>query len=324
MDVDVAIVGGGPAGAAAALTLRRYTGRSVVLIERSSYGELRIGETVSNALKPLLEYLGVSQVLSGEHRIEGLGAKASWGSSTPSIRHSIFLATGQGWHLNRLAFDRALASAAEDRGATVLRNAPLKQAALVDGIWRLRLGGNISHEIIAPQMVDATGRAAVVARRAGARHRAFDKLVGLTGVFRVSPAVPIENMIFVEAVENGWWYSASAPANLAVVTYMTDADILPYAARDRYLDLLRGAPLTAKRLHGCQLDSRPRVFPSCSQVLEPCLGAVGSLLATRRAPLTRCRPSVSGMPWLPVFKPRGLSKAGLTAKKTSHWPIPAK
>src|SRR4051794_19653045 len=66
VDVDVAIVGGGPAGAAAALTLRRYTGRSVVLIERSSYGELRIGETVSNALKPLLAYLGVSQVSSLE------------------------------------------------------------------------------------------------------------------------------------------------------------------------------------------------------------------------------------------------------------------
>src|SRR5213593_4324139 len=54
LEADVAIVGGGPAGAAAALTLRKYAGQRVVLLERSRYDGPRAGETASPSLRPLL------------------------------------------------------------------------------------------------------------------------------------------------------------------------------------------------------------------------------------------------------------------------------
>jgi len=47
-EVDVAIVGGGPAGAAAALTLLRYTPRRVAVIERSAFETPRVGEAASS------------------------------------------------------------------------------------------------------------------------------------------------------------------------------------------------------------------------------------------------------------------------------------
>jgi len=43
--IDVAIVGGGVAGATTAMVLARH-GLSTVVIERSSYDHLRIGETL--------------------------------------------------------------------------------------------------------------------------------------------------------------------------------------------------------------------------------------------------------------------------------------
>jgi 2-polyprenyl-6-methoxyphenol hydroxylase-like FAD-dependent oxidoreductase len=57
-EFDVAIIGGGPAGSAAALTLLRYSKLRPVILERSSYDVWRVGETLSPGVFPLLNYLG--------------------------------------------------------------------------------------------------------------------------------------------------------------------------------------------------------------------------------------------------------------------------
>ena len=265
------VVGGGPAGAAAALTLRRYTGHRVVLIERSSYGEPRVGETVSGAVKSLLDYLGVPDGSRGRH-LESFGTAAAWGSGAPLARDFIFTGRGHGWHLDRRRFDAALAEAVECLDGTVLRGTSLADASFSDGAWRLRLTG--TGEITARQVVDASGRVCALARRAGARRREFDRLVGLVGFVRMSGDRALEHAALVEAVPDGWWYSAPLPDGLAVMAFMTDADTLPSGARaaDGFLDLLRAAPLTAERLDGCILNSAPRVRPAGSHVLDRCLG----------------------------------------------------
>lgn len=68
--VDVAIVGGGPAGTAAALALLRFTRHKVVMVEGTCYDQPRIGETVSSAALPLLEYLGSLSSITENHRLD--------------------------------------------------------------------------------------------------------------------------------------------------------------------------------------------------------------------------------------------------------------
>src|SRR5437867_11469256 len=98
---DVAVIGGGPAGAAAALTLRRYTGLRVVMIERSHYEKVRIGETVSPALQPLLDYLGVWDAFQEQGHAAAHGTAAAWGSSALEWHSFLVNGLGEGWHLDR-------------------------------------------------------------------------------------------------------------------------------------------------------------------------------------------------------------------------------
>jgi hypothetical protein len=59
---DVIIVGGDPAGAATALSLRSHApDLSVALIEQTNYHAMRIGETLPPLVQPLLERIGVWQ-----------------------------------------------------------------------------------------------------------------------------------------------------------------------------------------------------------------------------------------------------------------------
>src|SRR5262245_28653187 len=64
---DVAIVGGGPGGAATALALRAYApSLSVVLLEASGYDTLRVGEALPPLARRLLEHLGVWESFCGQ------------------------------------------------------------------------------------------------------------------------------------------------------------------------------------------------------------------------------------------------------------------
>ncbi|HEY0781575.1 MAG TPA: tryptophan 7-halogenase, partial [Thermoanaerobaculia bacterium] len=84
--IDVCIVGGGPAGTAAALTLRRYSDLSVAVVERSAYDTVRYGETVPPTLQPLLRYLGVWEPFLAQRHLPAFGTSASWGGPRLSSR----------------------------------------------------------------------------------------------------------------------------------------------------------------------------------------------------------------------------------------------
>jgi flavin-dependent dehydrogenase len=66
----------------------------------------------------------------------------------------------------------------------------------------------------------------------------------------------------VEAVEDGWWYSASLPDGRGVVALMTDADLLPKgleAIAAFWEARLLQTRHTAPRLGACQADGALRV-----------------------------------------------------------------
>lgn len=258
-EFDVAIIGGGPAGSAAALTLLRYSKLRPVILERSSYDVWRVGETLSPGVFPLLAYLGAESVLTDRGQRRAYATSAAWGSADVVSRDFLFTGGGDAWHLDRAQFDASLAQLVVERGGTLLMGTPLTADTMAS--------------IAAGYVIDATGRHAAFARTQGAHAIAEDTLTGLVAIFEGGHDG--QTATLVEAVEDGWWYSARIPENRIVVAFMTDADVIRAGhlhERDTWLARLGETRPTRKRAADAQLVHGPVACPAHSQILEPVAG----------------------------------------------------
>jgi flavin-dependent dehydrogenase len=222
---DALIVGSGPAGAAAGITLAEH-GASVLVVDRS-LRRPTLGEGLPPAATPMLERLGLREWFLDDGHGAAYGNRSAWGSSDLNDVDFIRSPYGAGWHLDRSRFDAMLRARLAQLGVSVHENA--RVAALHrtrGGHWALTLAsGHRTWEIQSSFLVDATGRARSVARSQGTRRRTYDRLVGVVAVLTSRADADFDSFTLVEAVREGWWYAALLPERCLVVGYMTDADI---------------------------------------------------------------------------------------------------
>lgn len=271
---DVVVAGAGPAGAAAAMRLAR-AGCRVALVERSRFAQPRVGESLVPDVQPALAELGVWPRFLALEPVPSYGTLSLWGSAAP-LAHSHFGSPwGHGWHVDRAAFDRMLATAARDAGVALYSDTLVTGVAPAPRGWTLSLRsgerddpGVAAASLEAPLFVDATGRRARLATAVGARRRLFDRLVGIAAVHAAHDAAA-QGYVMVESIADGWWYSAPLPAQRVVVMLMTDSDLCRRAtlARDANWSVrLRGAATQARVGNGARLWGL-RVFAAVSQRL---------------------------------------------------------
>jgi flavin-dependent dehydrogenase len=246
--LDVCVLGGGPAGCACALGLAR-AGLDVAVLERTRYDGWRIGEILTPEAGQILQQLGLWEAFVADGHLPAPGVVSLWGTLRPHERDALFSPYGLGWHLDRAKFDATLARAVEGRGVGVHREARVRTCQRGSrGRWTVEVRSPEGElRLDSAFVVDATGRAAWLARRQGARRVAYDRLVGIVGV-REGAAYP-DHRLYLEAFESGWWYATALPGGHGVAACMTDADALPRApARISafWRDSLRHAPRTAE------------------------------------------------------------------------------
>src|ERR1700742_1597555 len=158
---EVAVIGGGPAGAAAALTLAR-SGIAVVLLD-AGRARHAVGGALPPSVRPVLDRLGLRATVATEGHLRSIGSWSAWGGAEPWGRDFIFNRFGHGWHLDRRPFDALLRQTAQAAGARSATAAIVASDALPTGGFRLHLAGG--HEMTARIVLDATGRSASFARQ---------------------------------------------------------------------------------------------------------------------------------------------------------------
>src|SRR5437773_796120 len=104
---DVAIAGGGPAGAAAAIRLAR-SGAAVVVIDAGDHAEEKIGESLAPAARSILERLGVWERHASAGHLPCYGNRSRWGGERIEEHDFLREPYGHGWHLDRRAFEAML------------------------------------------------------------------------------------------------------------------------------------------------------------------------------------------------------------------------
>ena len=244
---DVAVIGGGPAGASTALWIAK-SGLSVALIERSHYQGIRVGETVHPSINFLLQDMELWERFCQDQHLPSYGNRSVWGAPSLHESHFLFSAYGTGWHLDRNKFDIMLAESAEQAGASFYSGTRiLSISRCLTGKWKL----SYEHGIISADfLVDAAGRASRFPSLVGAKRLIVDQLVGIGGILTPREDVVQDLFTLTETAPTGWWYSSYLPSGHLVVWFFTDTDLYKKScilSVDEWMEGLRNTVYTRMR-----------------------------------------------------------------------------
>lgn len=273
---DVLVIGGGPAGASAALSLLHYSDAQVTLIEHTDFNRTRVGEHVSAVFFNILDYLKLTKSDFEEGSfLPAYGNTTYWGSPYPTETHAVFTTDASTFQIDRQKFDfRLLEEVVEKGGQIFPRTRCVQFQQLEDNTWEIELNHSErgGFKILAKYIIDASGRKAQIGHQLGVESQHIDELVGVGVFIESDEEQPFKYEQILETTEWGWWYKAVLPDNRAVVTFFTDADIvtkLKLGKADHWNNLLQKTTHVKKHIEGSKAQSRkPWIRNAKSQIAE--------------------------------------------------------
>ena len=164
MNYDAIIIGGGPAGSAAAISLAQRGKRMLVLEEKRMPRGKLCGEFITPECFPSLERLGVMDrmLAAGAQKLTRVSLITANGKSVQT--HISTMSSDAPWamSLSRARFDQILFDRARDAGAECLEGVAVKNCLFDDGhpngIEALCLADGKPVRFNAPIIIDASGR----------------------------------------------------------------------------------------------------------------------------------------------------------------------
>ena len=173
---DVAIVGGGPAGSAAASILARR-GHQVIVLERERFPRFHIGESQLPWINDILAKIGAEEAVAAQGFVQKWGASFTTADGEADqyadFTQAYEVPRPQTYQVPRATFDHVLLEHAATCGARVLQGRVTKHAAFdADGVTVTHAGADGSEESVrVAAVIDASGRAGFLAKQFGRRRQ---------------------------------------------------------------------------------------------------------------------------------------------------------
>lgn len=279
-EVDVAVLGGGPAGSAAARLLALW-GHSALLIDRGS-SRPSLAESLPPSCDPLLDVVGVRELVGSAGFVRSTGNTVWWGAEPLSVEY--FPDDRLGYQVLRSRFDALLRQAAAAAGALVRQPAAALAVTTEGGMHVIAVEeGGAQHAVRARWVLDGTGRGGLLSRGGGRRIDAGVRTVALAGVWERDGSwpVPDDTHTLVESAEHGWGWSVPVTDRRRFFTVMLDprhSSLAP--ARDgfqQYNEEMQRLPALWAALQGARQVGAPWACDASPYSANPVVGE-GALL----------------------------------------------
>ncbi len=233
---DVAIIGGGPAGASAARLLAQW-GHTVVLLTKAPPTRT-LAESLPPSCTKLFRTLGILDAVDRAGFYRSRGNTVWWGGGEPEGRSEAFGEGAWGYQIVRRDFDGLLLDLAKEVGVDVYDDATVREVDIdvaapseaPDSEERVRLEfevGAAVRSVHAKWVLDCSGRAGVIARQGFRTKEVGQATVALVGVWRLEGRwdVPDETHTLIESYVDGWGWSVPIAPSVRYFAVMVNPGV---------------------------------------------------------------------------------------------------
>lgn len=272
---EVIIIGGGPAGSTAAITLAK-AGRRVLVLERAKFPRFHIGESLLPYNMRLFDKLGLTEKILGGSFMPKRGAQFMTGDGAKHVRvnfgDGIYTECPSAVQVERSRFDHVLLEHARECGAEVREECTvLTHSVEDDGVTvRHRDREGVESESRAAFLIDASGLGNFTANREGLRKvYPTHKKVAIFGHFtRVEMSSgEWHGDILIVRRKNSWsWLIPLSDEKTSVGLVFDAAEVkassLPPA--EQFREAVANTPELKRRLAGATLTGEMHVLSDFS------------------------------------------------------------
>ena len=219
---EVAIIGAGPSGCAAARLLTSW-GHDAVLLGRPRASDRAMAESLPPSGVRLLDRVGMAGHATAGF-LRSTGNTVRWGDGGERIER--FASGTYGYQVDRAEFDEYLVREAAGAGAEVYPAAVSGVTLGAVNVITAERGGRI--EVLRAQWVlDCSGRSGLVARSRWRRPEAGTRTLAVAGIWERAGDWPTTDAThtIVESTDTGWAWSVPVSQRRRYVTLMLDPTI---------------------------------------------------------------------------------------------------